>query len=280
MTATTLHKGSQSPKPGFTLIELLIVISILAILSGLALVVLRDAQETSRHARCIAQVSQIQTILATKLEDLEIRQLPFRTSLITNKNTGKPTTWPERQEIRKRAILDWIRSELPFEASCWNIRSPYPSGLQNYTWNGNEYLQLYRTSSGDLKVNTELQAPQFNPGTTTDKAGAKFLYAILKTTWHQDNRAIDICKPSEILVDPLDDRKYIADAFGDPLQIVVFVDWNQNGVFDQNLIPGPNSFPEEFHINLDGFKVDGNFVPLPELHQIVFQIKYKRQNEK
>jgi prepilin-type N-terminal cleavage/methylation domain-containing protein len=267
---------------GFTLVELLIVISIIAVMSGLALVVLRDAQDTSRHARSTSQVSQIEAVLAAKLEELETRQLPFRPSMTTTKSTGKTTKWPERQQIRQRVILDWIRSEFPFELNCVNTPSPYEPGLENYTWSDVDYRALYRTSSGERKILLALKGP-IDPSLAKEPlVSAKLLYAILQTTWHNDNRAIDICKPNEIQTDN-DGNKYIVDAFGEPLLLEVFIDWNENGTFDRDIsdptpsAPDPQPIPEELHRNMKGFPKPA---PLPNMNQIAIKVRYNRQNEK
>ena len=262
----------------FTLIELLMVVSIIAVLSGLALVVIRDAQDTALHARSTSQVTQIQAVMAAKLEEFETRQLPFRPGLITNKSTGNPTNWPERQQIRQRVLLDWIRSEIPSVTTDLSVSSPYANGLANYSWNGTEYSNAYRYSSGALKVANEMTG--YSGSGDPKIFAAKCLYAILQTTWHNDSRAIDICKPGEVLTDPLDGKKYIVDAFGEPLSLGVFIDWNGNGIFDQSLTPAPGSIPEELQRNLDGFLINGSPQSLPDLNQIAVQVAYRRQNER
>lgn len=265
-------------RTAFTLIELLMVISIIAVLSSLALVVIRDAQDTARHARSTSQVTQIQSVLAAKMEEFETRQLPFRPGLITNKSTGNPTNWAERQQIRQRVLLDWIRSEIPSIPTDLGLPCPYPNGLTNYSWNSADYTNLYRYSAGARKVANEMTG--YNGSGDTRIFAAKCLYAILQTTWHNDSRAIDICKPGEVLTDPLDGKKYIVDAFGEPLVLLVFVDWNGNGSFDQNLPIGTGSIPEELQRNLDGFQINGSPQPLPDLNQIAVQVAYRRQNER
>jgi prepilin-type N-terminal cleavage/methylation domain-containing protein len=273
-----MHFPSKRPRRAFTLIELLLVVSIIAVLSSLALVVIRDAQDTARHARSTSQVTQIQAVLSAKMEEFETRQLPFRPGLITNKTSGNPTNWAERQQIRQRVLLDWIRSEIPSIATDLSLPCPYPNGLNNYSWNGTDYTNLYRYSSGARKVANEMIG--YNASSDPKIFAAKCLYAILQTTWHNDSRAIDICKTGEILTDPLDGKKYIVDAFGEPLSFSVFIDWNGNGVFDQNLPPGTGSIPEELQRNLDGFQINGSPQPLPDLNQIAVQVAYQRQNER
>ena len=56
-------------KQGFTLIELLVVISIIGILSTLAVVSLNDARGKARDAKRISDVKQVQTALEVFLAD-------------------------------------------------------------------------------------------------------------------------------------------------------------------------------------------------------------------
>lgn len=235
---------------GFTLIELLIVISIIAVLSSLALVVLRDAQETSRHARSASLVEQIQTILSAKLEEYETRPLPFKVRDLS-------TNWNDQRRIRQRVTLDWIRSEMPQSADdISNI--PWPTAWNEPVWK-TPYLTNYRISSGALSAQRILS------GMNSDAAGAKCLYAILYNTWHNDSRAIDVCNSSEIVLDNKDQKRFIEDAFGEPLNFVIFADLNSDGRFQPAT--------ESLDVLLSGQQ-------LPDFRQLFVQVTYNRQNQR
>lgn len=239
---------------GFTLIELLIVISIIAVLSSLALVVLRDAQETSRHARSASLVEQIQTILSAKMEEYETRPLPFKVRDLS-------TNWNDQRRIRQRVTLDWIRSEMPQSADDivpGNI--PWPTGWSE-PWRGNYLIPNigFRSSSGALSAQRILS------GMNSNAASAKCLYAILYNTWHNDSRAIDVCNSSEIVLDNNDQKRFIEDAFGEPLNFLIFADLNSDRIFQPAT--------ESLDVLLSGQQ-------LPDFRQLVVQVTYNRQNQR
>ena len=128
---------------GFTLVELLLVISILAILSSLSLVVISGAQNDARRAATQSLLAQIDEILKQRMEDYEVRRIPFPltdyTGVFVDENTDgirnripDPTANPpivaeneiERgylREVRQRILADIINSEMPreFEDVAW-----------------------------------------------------------------------------------------------------------------------------------------------------------------
>jgi prepilin-type N-terminal cleavage/methylation domain-containing protein len=259
---------------GFTLVELLIVISIIAVMSGLALVVLRDATETARHARSTSLVNQITAILQTKMEDMETRQPAFSLDVIAPPNS--PSAWATRRLIRQWLVLDWLRSEFMHDYRQILVPTPnLPCTLFDHNTYKSSFTQSTATgkTTGAEKVMRQIgTAPSPDPA----KFSAKCLYAILNSTWHNDAKAIDICRPGEVLVHdqptrdkdgkiiyPKDDLPYIADAFGEPLTFQLFVK------VDNNTVPLPL---EDFMANPQ--------TRLPELSQIIVSVKYPRQEER
>lgn len=224
-------------RAAFTLIELLMVVSIIAVLSSLALVVIRDAQDTARHARSTMLVAQIQSVLQAKVEEFETRQAPFQLNAITS-------DWSEKRNLRRWLMLEWLRSEIPHDKRQALIISPHPR-VQSYgAWGVSffNYLKLNypNWTSGYRKIASQMAGLGSN--SDPKKVSAKFLHAILNSTWHNDSKAIDLCRPGEILADLIDvldsngnllyradGLKYVCDAFGEPIQVEIFVTDN-NGV--------------------------------------------------
>lgn len=67
---------------GFTLVELLVVISIIALLSTLAIVALNSARQKSRDAKRVADIKQIQTGLEMYLDGTTTKIYPVAASAI------------------------------------------------------------------------------------------------------------------------------------------------------------------------------------------------------
>ncbi len=74
------NKKITQPK-GFTLIELLVVISIIGLLSTLAVVALNDARTKSRDAKRVSDIKQIQTAL--ELYYADNNKYPVHTTAVT-----------------------------------------------------------------------------------------------------------------------------------------------------------------------------------------------------
>ena len=98
------HLRRQPDRSGFTLVELLLAVSIIAILSTLAVGMLRTAQLEARTSATEGRIALIQTILSTYIEDMEFRKLPFRDSDIRNW-AGAGATYGEAQALREKILV-------------------------------------------------------------------------------------------------------------------------------------------------------------------------------
>jgi prepilin-type N-terminal cleavage/methylation domain-containing protein len=89
----------------FTLVELLIVLTIVAILSGMALAALSGAAEEGRRQRARAQIEKLDQLISEKWNSYRFRQLPIRIS---------PTLPPlAAATLRLNALRELMRMELP-----------------------------------------------------------------------------------------------------------------------------------------------------------------------
>lgn len=107
---------------GFTLIELLFVIAIIAVLSTMALGVMKSAQDDAKEAATLSRISQIEAILQIELEDYEVRHLPIRNSVLAAYARANPIYTnggnPDKiglqvRNLRRRILSDIINAEFP-----------------------------------------------------------------------------------------------------------------------------------------------------------------------
>jgi prepilin-type N-terminal cleavage/methylation domain-containing protein len=116
---------------GFTMVELLLVISIIAVMSSMALVVMKNAQEEAKEAATIARVDQIESLLQLQIEDYEVRRLPIRVSELAAFVNANPIAGIKRlvqvRNLKRRIMADIINAELPrpfLDASNFFINNP------------------------------------------------------------------------------------------------------------------------------------------------------------
>lgn len=106
---------------GFTVIELLMVISILGILSALALVALQGVRNDARVARTRSVISRVRDLLQEKLDAITARPMPFgferdfRDAPPNGLLSSAAPNAIQRQHIFKRTICEWVRAEMPTE---------------------------------------------------------------------------------------------------------------------------------------------------------------------
>lgn len=264
----------------FTLIELLMVISIIVVLSSLAVNVIRDAQETARQSRSQTVVAACNTIMQKKLEDYETRPLPFRAGsiLLTNSNEIIPNL-AHKQHLLRRTVMEWVRSEIPYRWSfLLQVPSPYSTtpvtasnpqfAFQWYsTWR--DQFNLYFNARPSSYVRALKSYLSRNP--TPEHEGAELLYAIMYNTWDNGTRATESFRSSDLADLDKDGCPEVVDAWGEPLQFLVWVDRDKNGKYtlgeelETLLATGPDA-------------TTGEPSP-PELKDIRVSVTYRRASE-
>jgi len=171
---TSSLKNLASRHGGFTLVELLLVIAIIAVLSTMAVGVIAGAQNDARVAATRSRVQIIEKLMASELEDFEVRRSPLPFRFISGMNTMPPfsivelavgDTVPPRptpawdpaavnralhgRNMKRMLALDLIRSEYP------DFTSGTPLGLGTYPSVQFQQYLMDPVGTGGLGMTTE-----------------------------------------------------------------------------------------------------------------------------
>lgn len=220
------NRRQPEPRNGFTLVELLLVMAIIAILSTLAVLALRGAQDEAKHGATQARVSQIRALLQQRMEDYEVRKLPIR---LTNYTTNRG----ELRQLKQLILADMVSCEMPRDAS--HVRAfPSPQlqaaimDLESQTPPGDDFVAPDGTD-----LITALQQPQMMPAlarrfvTPTDpipnppspaNLNAEYLYGVLATTDFDDTPGIEALGASAIADTDNDGYLEVVDNWGQPIE--------------------------------------------------------------
>lgn len=237
---------------GFTLVELLLVVAIIAVLSTLAINVIASSENDARVSATRSRMEVIEKLLATELEDFEVRRspLPFPvvttiTGLVTGKPTPKwsagPTTEPflnfrnHTRNLKRMLTLDLMRSEFPDVSSGPVVLGAFPSPqLQSYFQNDlllspeevssivitarqHNTANVARWSSWGGTVNTSSNLTAGDEQNAADSA--EILYKILSDLDAGGSTGIDAIGGSRATGDTdADGFPEVIDSWGDPIR--------------------------------------------------------------
>ena len=238
MKTSCLRKlASRHARGGFTLVELLLVVAIIAVLSTLGISVIASSQNDARVAATRSRMEVIEELLATEIEDFEVRRspLPFDVlSVITRLVVQKPTPkWStdiriHARNLKRMLTVDLMRSEFPDLSSFPDggpvVLGQFPSPqIQNYFQNE---LQLTADEVSSI-VNTARQHTTANVsrwsgwggGTVRNAANsAEILYEILSDLDTGGSTGLDSIGGSQATGDTDNDGfPEVIDAWGDPI---------------------------------------------------------------
>ena len=137
---------SLGKRIGFTLIELLLVMAIIGALSGLALVVVNEAQYDAQASSTRSRISMLDQILRQRVEMLQEMRLP-----VDLNDYGVNRTFS--RELRRRIIADIIDSQLP--RSYYDIgydQATVSSSPPNFTFPSPSLTEWidFRVGEGDI----------------------------------------------------------------------------------------------------------------------------------
>lgn len=132
---------TATSQSGFTLIELLLVISIIAVLSTLAVGVIGSAQNDSRVAATRARILSIEKMFEVELEDYEVRRSPIRiqtlaaltAQVIADNGLDSSRFLIHLKNLKRLVTADLIRTEMPNGRAARPVFGRFPSPeLQAY----------------------------------------------------------------------------------------------------------------------------------------------------
>jgi prepilin-type N-terminal cleavage/methylation domain-containing protein len=207
---------------GFTLVELLVVISIIAILTGITLFSLRGVQEDAKERRTRAIVARINEQIVRHWESYRTRPVPVRIPAGTDPRTAA--------QMRLSALRKLMRMELPDRKSdllyderfggfnLEQMRVPLestPTLWQAYIRRARQQIISHHglaASEVDAWQNDDYWTPQYR--------NAEILYLILATMRDGDSTGLDFFRESEIGDVDEDGMPEILDAWGMPIRFL------------------------------------------------------------
>jgi prepilin-type N-terminal cleavage/methylation domain-containing protein len=208
------HSAKLSVRRAFTLTELMIVMTIIAIMTGLGFAAYTGAIELSREQRTGAMINKIDQLIGERYEGYRTRAVPIKIPVGTSPRLTAM--------IRLNALRDLMRMELPDRIS--DVFDPPCDVHPGTDPSTNTPLTLIMTSpalqSSYIRRAKRILGSNYPGGWSVANQGAECLYLILSTMRDGDKSALDYFASDEIGDTDGDGMSEILDGWGTPIQFV------------------------------------------------------------
>jgi len=109
---SNLHDNLKSKRSGFTLVEMLFVIAIIAVLASMAAGVLGQAKKDAQISATRARITQLEAIMQTVIEELEVRRLPGNVAEFVN-GFSQDQRRARARNLNRRVAAALLLAEFP-----------------------------------------------------------------------------------------------------------------------------------------------------------------------
>ena len=231
---SNFNDNLKSPRHGFTLTELLFVIVIIAVLGAMAAGILGKASKDAKFAATRSRITQIEAVMQTVIEDMEVRRLPFRNSQLAA--AAGATSRSEVAALRRQVVAAMLQAEFPgpsLDADGQFIPNPAAGMVASVeesitpdSTTGMNFRQWADNRGGNFS--NFLQALDDNPTaemlywrtvSPLVNTPGEYLYLILERVDIDGTSALESLGPFVVGDTDDDGVPEIVDAFGDPMQL-------------------------------------------------------------
>ena len=235
-----------SARSAFTLIELLLVISVIAVLSTLAVGMMASAQNDARLSATRSRIQVIQSAMEVELEDYEVRRSPVPIENIValaNAMYGSSDRL-KAKNLKRMIIADLIRTEFPNGESFQDV-GEFPSlTLQDFIKNAGTAMaddNDIRAAFGDripANVNRWNGSGVDNAADLRIEASrannSEYLYKILSQLDYEGSTVVDALGARAVGDSDGDGSLEVIDGFGDP----IYFQFHQRNIVEDDATAG------------------------------------------